>query len=346
MKIYENSQSGGGGVKIKFEDSLTIVIDPESRSSNVNKNFVSHSHLDHCKVLGYSKNEVYLTPESFEIAKVRFKKINANTKIVTFGEEFTISVSSNEKFSFHPAGHVLGSSQILIKTKNNKKIVYTGDFKLKRSNTLKGSKPLECDILIIECMYGFLNYRFPKIDEISKEITKWVEKVLRDNFIPVLIGNPLGQGQELTKMLSEKFDVFVFPTIFNLNKIYEKFEINLGNYEVSSEPVDEENSVFIAPTWFLNNMVKKKKCCIALCTGWALNPEIKFAYGVDEAFPLSNHADFQERVEYIKKSNPEEVITHHGPFSEEFANWIERNLGISARPLRKEKEPQKRIFEF
>jgi Cft2 family RNA processing exonuclease len=52
----------------------------------------------------------------------------------------------------------------------------------------------------------------------------------------------------------------------------------------------------------------------------------------DAAFPLSNHADFDQLVEYVKGSQAKKVYTIHG-FKDSFAQDISRKLGISARAI-------------
>ncbi len=39
---------------------------------------------------------------------------------------------------------------------------------------------------------------------------------------------------------------------------------------------------------------------------------MKYRFNVDRAFPLSDHADFYDIVEYIKQANPKKVNFMHG----------------------------------
>jgi putative mRNA 3-end processing factor len=54
--------------------------------------------------------------------------------------------------------------------------------------------------------------------------------------------------------------------------------------------------------------------------------------GVHEAFPFSDHADFNDLIEFVKGCEPEMVITHHGS-ADTLAHEIKARLGIEARPL-------------
>ena len=58
----------------------------------------------------------------------------------------------------------------------------------------------------------------------------------------------------------------------------------------------------------------------------------RYRFGVDAAFPLSDHADYDELLEYVRMTGAKTVWTHHG-FVEEFARDL-RRLGYQAEPLR------------
>jgi Cft2 family RNA processing exonuclease len=58
--------------------------------------------------------------------------------------------------------------------------------------------------------------------------------------------------------------------------------------------------------------------------------------GVDKAFPLSDHADFNGLLEVVRETVPEKVFTVHG-FSREFSEEL-RKLGYDAHALNLEKE--------
>ena len=57
---------------------------------------------------------------------------------------------------------------------------------------------------------------------------------------------------------------------------------------------------------------------VAVVTGWALDRGVIYRYGCDEAFALSDHADYGELIEMVERVKPKEVRTVHG-FSKEFA---------------------------
>src|SRR2546428_1384408 len=72
----------------------------------------------------------------------------------------------------------------------------------------------------------------------------------------------------------------------------------------------------------------------AVLTGWAVDPNCRFRCQTDAAFPLSDHADFNELLELVKRVSPKQVFTLHG-FAAEFAETL-RHLGFDAQALSEE----------
>ena len=61
----------------------------------------------------------------------------------------------------------------------------------------------------------------------------------------------------------------------------------------------------------------------AILSGWALDPGAIYRYGVDAAFPLSDHADFPGLLEAVKRVSPKRILTIHG-YTREFAAELRR----------------------
>jgi putative mRNA 3-end processing factor len=74
-------------------------------------------------------------------------------------------------------------------------------------------------------------------------------------------------------------------------------------------------------------------------TGWAMDPSTKYRLGVDWALPLSDHADFDQLIEAVRRVEPREIYCTHGP--DEFVGHL-RDLGFNAFSLNP--PPQRRLF--
>ncbi len=65
-------------------------------------------------------------------------------------------------------------------------------------------------------------------------------------------------------------------------------------------------------------------------SGWAIDPRFKYRMGADEAIPLSDHADFDQLLEYVEVARPTQVYSLHG--TSELARELRRR-GINAQHL-------------
>jgi len=135
------------------------------------------------------------------------------------------------------------------------------------------------------------------------------------------------------KILSDNgFALCVHPAIWRLAKIYEQFGRQFGDVIPYRRREPVMNRVLIMPssarrTRQMEKLTNKRTMYLS---GWAMEVNAKFRFGVDEALPLSDHADFPGLIEYVRRVNPKKVFTTHGP--SDFARHL-RALGYNAEPL-------------
>jgi putative mRNA 3-end processing factor len=89
-------------------------------------------------------------------------------------------------------------------------------------------------------------------------------------------------------------------------------------------------------------MLRRRDVKRLAVSGWAIDSGYKMKMGVDEAFPFSDHADFNDLIAFVKACEPEMVITHHG-FADSIAHEVKARLGIETRPLVR---GQRSLLEF
>src|SRR5438067_2257384 len=75
---------------------------------------------------------------------------------------------------------------------------------------------------------------------------------------------------------------------------------------------------------------------VAMISGWAVDPNAIYRYQVDAAFPLSDHADYDDLLRYVELVGPKRVFTLHG-FAAQFARDL-RARGIEAWALTEENQ--------
>ena len=118
-------------------------IDP---SRAVDRALVTHGHADHARG---GHGQTVATPATLAIMELRYAtKEGANP--VEYGE--TISLPGGVDATYIPAGHVLGSAQILLEHAGER-VVVTGDYKRRADPTCPPFQVTPCDIFITCLLY-------------------------------------------------------------------------------------------------------------------------------------------------------------------------------------------------
>ena len=162
---------------------------------SVARALVTHGHADHARA---GHGAVMATMETLRILATRY------------GEGFTGSQQTAEpgavteingiSVSFHPAGHVLGSAQILVE-KDGMRIVASGDYKRRADPTCAPFEPLSCNVFITEATFALPVFRHPddraEIDRLLASVRLFPERAH-------LVGAyALGKAQRIIALLRQ-----------------------------------------------------------------------------------------------------------------------------------------------
>ncbi|MBI5046358.1 hypothetical protein HZC07_01355 [Candidatus Micrarchaeota archaeon] len=272
--------------------NLTIGLDdPQGDIS-----FLSHAHSDHTKGIKKQKR-IMASKETIELAQLEPEEIldtHPDTKMID-------------------AGHILGSRQLVVE-EDGAKTVYTGDFSVKPNIFGWKADIEECDKLIMEATYGSSEYRFPPLEDIYAQIARWAEKNNKESKNIIIGSYELGKAQQLIKIVNE---IGIAPIVMEKTErfcsVYEKFGVPLDRIEIGTQEAEEimkKPFVAIVPMhrakrYFAARLAEafERETVCAAATGWALH----YRLNVDEAFPLSDHADFDELVYYVEQTGAKEV---------------------------------------
>ena len=285
---------------------------------------VSHAHSDHVA----SHNVPVMTKGTFSLLKDYYRK--SDPVVVDYGEEIEYSGFS---LSFYPAGHCLGSAQILVKDKSTGlRVVYTGDYKMTPSPVNEDSSVIPCDVLVLDATYGKTQYIFPNESEIIQTVAEILNGWFLEGYRPILEGWKLGKAQEiLFHMLNHGFKVVVEDSIFQICKVYESEGVQFpGNYRLFEGDWAADEILLCPPNRTKKLMVQHYNAKrIMRLTGWALDYASGTRYG-RTMIPYSDHADFKQLLNYVGQSGASTIYTVNG-FSELSGYLI--NLGYNASHL-------------
>ncbi len=301
-------------------DGLEFVLDAHRKADYA---FVSHAHTDHIA----SHKKILATPETILFFRQRYKRPAA--RALSFGQKQRMG---NFKVELIPSGHILGCAQVRLEYEG-RKIVYTGDFKLRKSATSPPAEILKTDILIMESTYGKPQYKFPDRDKVVDQLISFVQKTLLSGQTPVVLAYSLGKAQEAIKILGDfGFEIYAEDNVYRFCELYRKCGVKFEN--LHSFPVEDfRGKVIVFPPYFkkyksLFNTIYPKRTCFL--SGWALGGAPKYRSGADVIIPLSDHADYDDLIRYVEESGAKKVFTLHG-FSE-FAEDL-RQRGFDAEYL-------------
>lgn len=281
---------------------LNLWLDPGSRKSRA---FVSHAHSDHA----LEHREVIATPQTLDLMRVRNLR-PGNVQGLRFGEFMELK---SGRIKLLPAGHVLGSAQIFAETDSGT-FLYTGDFKTRRGLSCEPLELAQADVLVIETTFGRPEYRFPAAESVHSRILEFCHEALSDGVVPVLMGYSLGKAQEILAILGTgNFSIAVHESIAKVCEIYRFHGIDLPRYG-RLRGQDLSGCVAVIPPNSDRNKLLGHipEIRTAVVTGWGLDASARFRYRCDEAFPLSDHADYDELLDYVEQVNPKVVYTLHG----------------------------------
>ena len=285
--------------------------------------FISHAHADHV-----APHQLALcTPATAELYRHRRGK-NRRTKLLPY---FEPSEFGPLRLTTLPAGHCLGSAMLLAEN-GETSLLYTGDFKLGPSATSEQATVVQADVLVMECTFGLPRYRLPPREETVAELVTLVQQTIERDHTPVIHAYALGKSQEVTRLLTRAgIPVQQHPQIFAVSEIYEQCGMELGRVSAYGTDPLPGHAVVTLPRGVSGFRLAgiEKPVGIAV-TGWAMDTSTKYRLGVDHALPLSDHADFDQLLEFAHRVKAREIYCLHGP--REFAEHL-RAEGLNASPI-------------
>ncbi len=291
--------------------------------------FVSHAHSDHIA----AHEEIIVSERTARLMQARLPG-ERHEHVVAFSQQANVC---GLEIMLLPAGHIFGSAQFFLETDAGS-LLYTGDFKLRPGRSAEATEWRQADTLIMETTYGLPRYRLPPTDEVIAQIVAFCRDALEENAVPVLLGYSLGKAQEILCALSGAgLKPMLHGSVYRMTRIYEQFGQSFCEYD-RYDAANVAGKVLICPpsanrSRMLEKIPHKR---VAMISGWAVDPNARYRYQVDAAFPLSDHADYTDLVRYVELVQPKRVLTLHG-FAAEFARDL-RERGFEAWALSQENQ--------
>lgn len=286
-------------------------IDP---SQPVDVALVTHGHADHARG-GHGRTVA--TPETLAIMQVRYGvEIGSATRAtpVDYGE--TLTLTGGVKATFVPAGHVLGSAQILLEHAGERVIV-TGDYKRRPDPTCAAFAVTPCDVFITEATFGLPVFRHPPI---AGEMNRLLAARANEAGRCVLVGAyALGKAQRVIAELRRAGytdTIWLHGAMERMCRLYEEHGIDLGDLRpVAGVPrAALENAIVVCPPSALNDRWSRRlpDPVTAMASGWMRVRQRARQRNVELPLVISDHADWDELTATIAEVDPVETWVTHG----------------------------------
>ena len=309
------------GIYVRPADAWVDPSQPKAKA------LVTHGHADHARG---GHGAVWATPETLAIMATRYGEQSGNP--VAYDE--TVRIGEVD-VRFVPAGHVLGSAQIVLEHAGER-VVVSGDYKRRPDPTCPPFVPVPCDIFITEATFGLPVFRHP---DTGSEIDRLLHRLHADPGRCVLVGAyALGKAQRVIRELRARghdAPIFYHGAMERLCRLYEELGVELGElrHTAGVSKAAMAGHIVICPPSALNDRWSRRlpDPVTAMASGWMRIRQRARQRNVELPLIISDHADWDELTMTIKEVAPREVWITHGR-EEALMHWCMTHQ-IKAREL-------------
>jgi len=300
----------------------------------VQKAVITHAHSDHARA-GSANYLCHQLTRPLLLARLGPQ----NIETVEWAQPVYIN---GVNLSLHPAGHIIGSSQVRVEYQGEVWVV-SGDYKTENDGLSGVFEAIPCNTFITESTFGLPIYKWEKQTRIYSAIQDWVKKNNAAGITSVLLAYSLGKAQRILLPLVETgLTVFVHGAIAVMQDALQNSGYTLPAVTRITPETPRENirgQVIIAPPGadgspWINKFSPYE---VGVCSGWMQVRGNIRRRNADAGFALSDHADWEGLVKAVKATGAEKVFVTHG-FQSAFSRWLNEN-GIESAEVKTEYNP-------
>lgn len=315
LEIDSSSETRLSGTDVYFDSRRAVPL-----------SFVTSANVENLPVSG----KIIATPETIRLLG---KKIRSPDVLPSpYGKPFALGRHTIELI---PSGHMLGAAQVVVE-KDGKRLVYAGSFKLKNAPSARHAELRRCDTLVVNCAYGSSKLVFPRPEAVMRSVLEFVNEAFFEDKTPVILVNPVGKAQDLAIFLGERnVELSLHPSIAKTLGAYGELGVGIPDYG-GIKRKHFRNKALLAPFHYrdspvVENLERKK---VAAVSGGAMEngAMVRSSFRAEVAFPLTNHAGYDEILDYLSISRPEEIVLE-GNFGDDLTRAL-RSEGWNVKPVR------------
>jgi len=292
---------------------------------------ITHAHSDHAR----AGNGFYLCHRDTKpILILRLGDISVQS--VEWAEPVYMN---GVKLSLHPAGHIIGSSQIRVEYQGTTWVV-SGDYKTENDGISGEMEIVPCDVFITESTFGLPIYKWKPQQELFYEIQNWILANRENGNNSVLIAYSLGKAQRVLKAIETIAPrIYVHGATWNVQQALIKAGLQLPEVKRITPDMNRntfKTDIIIAPPsadqspW----MNRFNPYSVGVCSGWMQVRGHARRRNVDAGFAMSDHADWQGLISVVHACGAKKVFVTHG-FQSAFSRYL-NETGIEAAEVKTE----------
>jgi len=277
----------------------------------VDRALITHGHSDHARA---GHTSVLATPETLAIMVARYGEAMAgSTQAALYGAVVRLN---DVTVRFVPAGHVLGSAQIVLEHQGQR-IVVSGDYKRRYDPTCALFEPVSCDVFVTEATFALPVFRHPPDEH---ELGKLLASIARNPDRSHLVGAyALGKCQRVIKRLRElgyQAPIYLHGAQQALCDLYQRLGVDLGELRPATTASKDElkGALILAPPSALQDRWSRRLTdpVLALASGWMTVRARARQRGVELPLIISDHADWDELNATVDELPDAEIWVTHG----------------------------------
>jgi putative mRNA 3-end processing factor len=291
---------------------------------------ITHGHADHARS---GHGAVLATPDTIAIMKVRYGEDCAGKfEPLDFGVPLKID---DVTITLYPAGHVLGSAQVLVE-QAGQRVVVTGDYKRLADRTAQPYELVECDLLVTEATFGLpvFQHPHPRV-EIGRLLKSVADQPERCHMVGCYA---LGKAQRVIGLLRDagwEQPIYLHGAMIRLCELYQELGVELGDLRPATGTTKAEmaGQIVIAPPSAIRDRWSRRFPDPVVCqaSGWMSVKQRARQALVELPLVISDHCDWGELRQTITETKASTVWVTHGR-EDALVYWC-RQQGLQAEPL-------------
>jgi len=295
----------------------------------VDRAVVTHAHSDHA---AWGCRAYLTSAEGVSVLRTRLAP-QARVRGLPYGERTSIN---GVTLSLHPAGHILGSSQMRVE-RGGEVWVVSGDYKTDPDPTTTPFEAVRCHTFVTESTFGLPIYRWPPQQEILRDINAWWRGNQLSGKASLLYCYALGKAQRLLAGLdSGAGPILTHGAVERMTLVYRAAGVPLPpttHAAAADRRTDWSRAIILAPPSADGSVWTRRfgAHATAFASGWMLVRGARRRRSLDRGFPLSDHVDWPSLLAAVDGTGAERVWVTHG-FTGPVVRWLQER-GLDARAV-------------